>query len=74
MNLCRIALVAFVLSVAGNAYALPAYAKKENKNCAFCHVNPKGGGKRVAAGEWYKTHNRSLKGFKAPAKPAPKKK
>ena len=74
MNLCRLALIAFVIGTASSAHALPAYAKKENKNCAFCHANPKGGGKRIAAGEWYKAHNHSLVGFKAPAKPAPKKK
>jgi mono/diheme cytochrome c family protein len=74
MNLCRLALVACILGMASHAYALPAYAKKENKNCAFCHTNPKGGGKRTAAGEWYKAHKHSLVGFKEPGKPAPKKK
>jgi mono/diheme cytochrome c family protein len=73
--LSRIALVALVLSTASHAFALPAYAKKENKNCAFCHTNSKGGGKRTGAGEWYKSHAHSLKGFKDPAtKPVPKKK
>ncbi|MCX6367612.1 MAG: hypothetical protein NTX57_13010 [Armatimonadetes bacterium] len=72
--LSRFALLALVMSTASHAFALPAYAKKESKNCAFCHTNPKGAGKRTAAGEWYKTHAHSLKGFKEPAKPAPKKK
>lgn len=74
MILGRIALVALVLSTASQAFALPAYAKKEKKDCKFCHVNASGGGKRNAAGEWYKTHNHSLKGFKEPGKAAPKKK
>lgn len=63
------------------ASATPAYAKKEKKQCSFCHVNPQGGGKRTDAGVYYKAHNHSLVGYKpagaaaavtAPAKPAPK--
>ena len=71
----RVALVAAVLGITSAAFATPIFAKKEKKKCAFCHVNPAGGGKRNAAGEWYQSHNHSLVGFKAPAtKPAPKKK
>ena len=35
------------------AEARPEYAKKEGKECAYCHVNPKGGGPRNAKGEEY---------------------
>ena len=35
------------------AEARPEYAKKEGKECAYCHVNPKGGGPRNAKGDEY---------------------
>src|SRR5262245_61455197 len=35
------------------AEAKPEYARKENKACGFCHVNPKGGGARNATGMDY---------------------
>lgn len=56
---------------AAPARALPKFAQKENKPCAYCHVNPKGSGKRTAAGQWYKAHGLSFRGY-APARPAPK--
>jgi hypothetical protein len=70
------AVLCTVLALGGqrNAEAFPAYSKKEKKPCSFCHVNAAGGGKRNAAGIYYKTHKLSLVGFKpagAPAKPAP---
>ena len=46
-----------------NAQAYPAYSKKEGKPCSYCHVNPQGGGKRNAAGLYYKEHSLSLVGF-----------
>lgn len=67
-----------ILALAGSAaHATPAFAKKEGKPCSFCHTNPSGGGKRNDAGNYYKTHGLSLKGFAgaAPATtaaPAPK--
>ena len=73
IGLTRIALVAVVLAMTSAAFALPKYAQKEKKPCAFCHVNPKGAGKRTPGGEWYKAHNHSLVGFKDPAA-KPKKK
>ena len=49
------------------ATAKPEYSKKEGKNCAFCHV--KMGSKELNdAGKYYKEHNHSLEGYKAPAK------
>jgi hypothetical protein len=52
---------AFFLSI---AQAKPEYAKKEKKSCTFCHV--KMGSKELTkAGEYYKSHNHSLEGYKA---------
>ncbi len=49
------------------ATAKPEYAKKEGKPCTFCHV--KAGSKELNdAGKYYKEHNHSLEGYKAPAK------
>jgi hypothetical protein len=42
------------------------YAKKEGKACTFCH--PAGKFKELTdAGQFYKDHNHSLEGYKAPA-------
>jgi hypothetical protein len=47
------------------ATAKPEYAKKEGKPCTFCHV--KMGSKELNdAGKYYKAHNHSLEGYKAP--------
>ncbi|MGO8733051.1 MAG: hypothetical protein ACLQVM_09680 [Terriglobia bacterium] len=49
------------------ATAKPEYAKKEGKSCTFCHV--KMGSKELNdAGKYYKAHDHSLEGYKAPAK------
>jgi hypothetical protein len=64
------AILALAFGGPRDAQAFPAYAKKENKKCAFCHVNPSGGGKRNAAGNYYKAHGLSLVGYK-PADPKP---
>jgi hypothetical protein len=49
------------------ATAKPEYAKKEGKPCTFCHV--KTGSKELNdAGKYYKEHNHSLEGYKAPEK------
>jgi len=46
------------------------YAKKEGKACTFCH--PAGKFKELTdAGKYYKDHDHSLEGYKAPA-PEPK--
>jgi hypothetical protein len=48
------------------ANAKQEYAKKEGKTCTFCHV--KMGSKELNdAGKYYKEHNHSLEGYKAPA-------
>ena len=42
------------------------YAKKEGKACTFCH--PAGKFKELTdAGKYYKEHDHSLEGYKAPA-------
>jgi len=42
------------------------YAKKEGKECKYCH--PPGKFKELtAAGQYYKDHNHSLEGYKEPA-------
>lgn len=47
------------------ATAKPEYAKKEGKPCTFCHV--KAGSKELNdAGKYYKAHDHSLEGYKAP--------
>jgi hypothetical protein len=44
----------------------PEYGKKEGKACTFCH--PPGKMKELTpAGQYYKDHNHSLDGYKAPA-------
>jgi hypothetical protein len=49
------------------ASAKPEYAKKEAKACTFCHV--KAGSKELNdAGKYYKEHDHSLEGYKAPEK------
>ncbi len=64
-GLTTVIAVVTVLAALGDntAHAFPAYAKKEGKPCSYCHVNASGGGKRNAAGLWYKAHNLSLVGF-----------
>ena len=67
MRLLKILVAVSVLSGAllSVATAKPEYAKKEGKTCTFCHV--KLGSKELNdAGKYYKDHDHSLKGYKAP--------
>lgn len=48
---------------AGPSLARPEYAEKEKRECAYCHVNPAGGGERNARGKHYASHGYSLKGL-----------
>jgi hypothetical protein len=62
----------FVAIVAGGLFlsvasAKPEYSKKEKKGCTFCHVKP-GSKDLTDAGKYYKEHNHSLEGYKAPDK------
>ena len=69
MKLFKILLAATVISggVLTLATAKPQYAKKEGKSCTFCHI--KMGSKELTdAGKYYKEHNHSLEGYKAPEK------
>ncbi|MBI1333538.1 MAG: hypothetical protein JST12_09870 [Armatimonadetes bacterium] len=43
--------------------ARPAYAKKEKKNCSYCHAVDRGGGPRGFRGMYYGAHKLSFKGF-----------
>lgn len=47
------------------ATAKPEYAKKEGKACTYCHVKP-GSKEMTDAGKYYKEHNHSFEGYKAP--------
>jgi hypothetical protein len=48
------------------SYAKPQYAKTEGKACTFCHVTA-GKPDLNQAGDYYATHDHSLKGY-TPAK------
>jgi hypothetical protein len=67
-----IALAIFSGCLLSLATAKPEYAKKEGKPCTFCHAKveskeamPKN---LTDAGKYYKDHNHSLEGYKAPEK------
>src|SRR5688500_8914358 len=51
------------LPLATAAPTRPMYAEKEKKVCAFCHVDPKGGGPRNPRGLFYESHGLSFAGF-----------
>ena len=42
------------------ASARPVYALKERRQCAYCHLNPKGGGPRNPRGLYYAAHKYSF--------------
>ena len=68
MRLIRvILLVAFAVVIAlPMGMGKAEYSKKEGKPCAFCH--PGGKVKELTpAGQYYKDHNHSLEGYKAPS-------
>lgn len=55
------------------SYGTPEYAKKEKKTCTFCHEKMSTDKAVMAknqtdAGKYYKDHNHSMDGYKAPAK------
>ncbi len=52
-----------VLAAPQSASAFPAFVAKEGKPCAYCHVNPKGGGKRNYRGVYYKMNANSFAKF-----------
>jgi len=68
MKLIKTALlIAFAMTMAlPFGMSKPEYGKKEGKACTFCH--PAGKMKELTpAGQYYKDHNHSLEGYKAPA-------
>ncbi len=46
------------------------YAAREGKGCSHCHVRPAGGQELNTAGQFYKSHAFSFKGFTAGRAPA----
>ena len=59
--LAAIVLLAGLVGAPRSASALPAYAAKEKKACAFCHVNKAGGGERNANGKKYEAGGHTFK-------------
>jgi hypothetical protein len=65
-TLSRAALLAIaggLLTLAAASQAKPEYARKEKKACAYCHVNPNGGGARNPRGVFYGMHNHTFEGY-----------
>jgi hypothetical protein len=61
-----VAAFAIVLSIAASSFqanAFPKFAKKEKKNCSYCHSVKMGGGPRGFRGRFYDAHQFSFKGF-----------
>jgi hypothetical protein len=50
-----------------HSYATPEFAKKEKKNCTFCHAKVEGKDAMpknlTDAGKYYQSHNHSLDGY-----------
>ena len=55
--------MSFSLLGSFEANATPAFAKKENKKCGYCHLDLKGGGKRGFRGKFYDKHEFSFKTY-----------
>lgn len=49
-----------------SSFAKPEYARKTNKDCAFCH--PPDSWNLTDAGKYYRDHKYSLQGYKEPPK------
>jgi hypothetical protein len=57
---------AVVLSIAASSFqanAFPKFARKEKKNCSYCHSVKMGGGPRGFRGRFYDAHKFSFNGF-----------
>ena len=61
----RIALFTlFILGLtAVRAEARPVYAIETGKPCAYCHINPKGGGARNPRGFYFAANKHSFRGY-----------
>lgn len=64
-KICFVTLAVLVtgLVTTYEASATPIFAKKEKKACAYCHLNPAGGGARGFRGLYYKGHALSFKKY-----------
>lgn len=61
---CGASLTALLFVIAApSAHAFKKFAEAEGKPCAYCHVNPAGGGPRNYRGLFYKVNGLSFKGF-----------
>jgi len=61
-----LAVAVFVGALSMLSIAKPQYATKEHKKCADCHVGNPGDKKFTPMGQYYKDHDHSLDGYKAP--------
>ena len=61
------ALLVFLLAANSPAGAKPEYTRRTSKDCSFCHMPP--GYNLNEAGQYYKEHQHSLKGYVPAAKP-----
>jgi hypothetical protein len=53
--------------VTSSAAAKPEYTRRTSKDCSFCHMPP--GYNLNDAGQYYKEHQHSLKGYVPTARP-----
>jgi hypothetical protein len=58
-------IVGMLVMGAKPAAANPDWTKKERKQCIYCHVGAWDSGKYTEAGQYYKDHEFSFKGFVA---------
>jgi len=74
MRLIRVLIVLSVFSgcLVSLTMAKTEYSKKEGKSCTFCHAKVEAkdamNNNLTDAGKYYKDHNHSLEGYKAPEK------
>ena len=57
------AFLTLLLGLPASSYARPVYAIETGKPCAYCHVDPKGGGPRNPRGLYFATNKHSFKGY-----------
>ncbi len=69
MKVLRLGLLLIVAALVAVSLGMSTaeYTKKESKSCTYCH--PAGKFKELnEAGKYYKDHNHSFEGYKAPEK------
>jgi len=57
------AVLTAIVGAPRSASAFPAFVEKEGKPCSYCHLNPKGGGKRNYRGVFYKMNANTFAKF-----------